>query len=548
MPNTLHWHGIFHRGALAADGTPGVSQIAIPPGGNFTYRFSTDQQYGFYWYHSHFRGYYSDGLHGPILIHPNPARTRPFSVIATNDTAIAQMMQAERKPQNLMIGDWYHDMSDDIWSRYAETGLYPFCVDSILINGKAQVGCLSEDVLDTSSIVDQTIEPTEFTPHECTSAGVNIVHTPNETCGNTTSPLTIISVDPSKEWMALNLVNTGSVSALSFSIDSHSMWIYAVDGLYVSPREYLILTIHIGQRYQVLVPLTQTSGNFFIRAAAFPTGCLQQVLQSKAILSYSETTFDPNMVVNEDDSEVWMLTNGSATNGATMLDPNIMLPAHMQDSSALSGQPANVTFRFFIQQTGNSTWTISAYTLGPAKTHDQASSLNGSNVSAKYRVPANATVDIILEVPNTSLNNMGHPIYLHGHKFWILGSGPGSFPYASVTNASQDIISFQNPPYRDLAYLPEAGWLALRYVAHNPGAWMLQSHVQWALMGGAGLVLTEAASNASSVLRTPRPSHTAMSQGFRRSVVRDSTVFASLCLAFAFLGPNKILGVGIANR
>ena len=80
------------------------------------------------------------------------------------------------------------------------------------------------------------------------------------------------------------------------------------------------------------------------------------------------------------------------------------------------------------------------------------------------------------------------------------------------------------------------------------GAWMLQSHVQWALMGGAGVVLTEAASNASSVLRTPRPSHTAMSQGFRRSVVRDSTVFASLCLAFAFLGPNKILGVGIANR
>ena len=457
-------------------------------------------------------------------------------------------MQAERKPQNLMIGDWYHDMSDDIWSRYAETGQYPFCVDSILINGKARVECLSEAVPDSSWSMDQTSQFAGLSPQGCVSAGVNNVQTSNETCVNTTSSLTLIPVDASQEWAALNIVNTGSVSALSFSIDSHSMWIYAVDGVYVSPREYLILTVHIGQRYQVMVPLTQPSGNFFIRVASFPTGDMQQVLESKAILWYGKTTYSPNMTMNEDDSEIWMLSNGSAANGATMLDPNIMLPAHTMKSSALLGHPANVTFHFFIRQTGNSTWAVGTLPLGPTKTDDQAHSLSSTNILESYHIPANATVDIILEVSNTSLNSMGHSIYLHGHKFWILGSGTGSFPYASTTNASLDIISFRNPPYRDIAYLPEAGWVALRYVAHNPGAWMLQTHAQWALMGGAAVVLNEAASNASSVLRTPRPSQSTVSQGSRCGDLRDTTTFAYLCLALAFWRLSRLLEVEVVNK
>merc|ERR1712169_89358 len=52
---TIHWHGLLQRGSPDMDGVPGVTQFPIPPGGNFTYRFSTADEYGFYWYHSHFR-------------------------------------------------------------------------------------------------------------------------------------------------------------------------------------------------------------------------------------------------------------------------------------------------------------------------------------------------------------------------------------------------------------------------------------------------------------------------------------------------------------
>jgi FtsP/CotA-like multicopper oxidase with cupredoxin domain len=57
---------------------------------------------------------------------------------------------------------------------------------------------------------------------------------------------------------------------------------------------------------------------------------------------------------------------------------------------------------------------------------------------------------------------MGHPIHLHGHKFWVLGSGSGPFPYNSVLDAPPPMINLVDPPYRDTMDLPPAGWAAIR--------------------------------------------------------------------------------------
>ncbi|KAL6405308.1 hypothetical protein AUP68_11059 [Ilyonectria robusta] len=57
---------------------------------------------------------------------------------------------------------------------------------------------------------------------------------------------------------------------------------------------------------------------------------------------------------------------------------------------------------------------------------------------------------------------MGHPMHLHGHKFWVLGSGAGSFPFASVTDAPESLINLRDPPYRDTTSLPSEGWAAIR--------------------------------------------------------------------------------------
>lgn len=73
--------------------------------------------------------------------------------------------------------------------------------------------------------------PTMFKP------GYNVSSLPPETCANTTSNLLAIPANTTQGWLALNLVNSGAVSKLAISLDAHSIYIYAADGLYVTLQE-----------------------------------------------------------------------------------------------------------------------------------------------------------------------------------------------------------------------------------------------------------------------------------------------------------------------
>jgi suppressor of ftsI len=67
QPTSVHWHGI--RLDNANDGTPELTQPAIPPGGRFTYRLRFPDA-GIYWYHPHVREDIQQelGLYGNILV------------------------------------------------------------------------------------------------------------------------------------------------------------------------------------------------------------------------------------------------------------------------------------------------------------------------------------------------------------------------------------------------------------------------------------------------------------------------------------------------
>ena len=60
---------------------------------------------------------------------------------------------------------------------------------------------------------------------------------PPQACSNTPSGLAVIHVDEANGWVVLHLANTGLLSDLAFSIDGHSMIVYAADGLYVELSE-----------------------------------------------------------------------------------------------------------------------------------------------------------------------------------------------------------------------------------------------------------------------------------------------------------------------
>lgn len=59
---------------------------------------------------------------------------------------------------------------------------------------------------------------------------------------------------------------------------------------------------------------------------------------------------------------------------------------------------------------------------------------------------------------------MGHPMHLHGHKFWVLGTGSGDFPHETAHAAPASLLDFENPPYRDTVELPASGWAVIRSV------------------------------------------------------------------------------------
>ena len=97
----LHWHGIDVPNSM--DGVAGVTQDAVPVGGEFTYRFVAEQV-GTYWYHSH---QVSDkqvtgGLFGALVIKPRTRIAQPVEVLAVAHT-YGGLKTLNGKPEELRM-------------------------------------------------------------------------------------------------------------------------------------------------------------------------------------------------------------------------------------------------------------------------------------------------------------------------------------------------------------------------------------------------------------------------------------------------------------
>ncbi|KAF2874161.1 iron transport multicopper oxidase FET3 precursor [Massariosphaeria phaeospora] len=94
---SLHFHGLYQNGTTHMDGPVMVTQCPIPVGSSFTYNFTVDQP-GTYWYHSHNKGQYPDGLRGPLIIHDPDSPHKDLY-----DEEIV-----------LTFSDWYHGLMSDL--------------------------------------------------------------------------------------------------------------------------------------------------------------------------------------------------------------------------------------------------------------------------------------------------------------------------------------------------------------------------------------------------------------------------------------------------
>jgi FtsP/CotA-like multicopper oxidase with cupredoxin domain len=118
----IHFHGIFQNGTNWMDGTTGITQCPIAPGGRFHYEFTVSGQSGTYFYHGHQAVQMADGLLGPLVIHSRNERDYQKIPYATDRVVLLQ--------------DYYHELSHGLLKSSLEPGSETAPIpDAALING-----------------------------------------------------------------------------------------------------------------------------------------------------------------------------------------------------------------------------------------------------------------------------------------------------------------------------------------------------------------------------------------------------------------------------
>ncbi|KAJ6263683.1 Laccase-1 [Drechslerella dactyloides] len=105
VETSLHFHGIFQNGTAYMDGPAGVTQCPLGPGQKMTYNFTVNQP-GTYWYHSHVKGQYPDGIRAPFIVRDPKG---PYAGKYDEEVVIA-------------LSDWYHDENPILFSRFLSVG------------------------------------------------------------------------------------------------------------------------------------------------------------------------------------------------------------------------------------------------------------------------------------------------------------------------------------------------------------------------------------------------------------------------------------------
>ncbi|KAF9229757.1 multi-copper oxidase laccase-like protein [Gyrodon lividus] len=440
---TIHWHGQLQNGTNFMDGTNGITQCPIPPGMNFTYRFTINpNQYGTYWWHAHAATQYTDGIYGPIVIHsPN----EPIYGSYDRDALV-------------ILSDWYHDMSAGLLTQY-----------------------LSSAGIDGSNY-----------------GGFNPGAEPPPDSGLINGKMTGSSFDLEPNYRyRLRLINMGTLTQFMFSVDEHVLSVVEADGISLQPVNVHRVPIHVAQRYSVIITTNQTAGSFNVRAE------MQDVCYKLAnpnlntmvlgTLTYGATPTTPDTVDWSD-----AIPQECTDMNSTMVVPAIPMNPPNSTQSVL----VSMSFQQTVQSGGtqvlafmnNTSWE--SQNTNPTMLQFYQGGMQ-TNFDSSQLVVVNDEITVI-DLTLINYDDSSHPFHLHGHVFWILGEGDG------IYQPGISPLTLNNPPRRDTLTIPGYGWITIRFVADNPGLWAFHCHIGWHMSAG---LLMQFASLPSQMQQFDIPSY-----------------------------------------
>lgn len=299
-----------------------------------------------------------------------------------------------------------------------------------------------------------------------------------------------LHVDPTLQYSSWDLISAAGVTSLTFSIDQHPMYVYAVDGRYIVPLLVEAINLPPGRRFSVLVKLDKPPRDYAVRSVI---SGFNQIMNTTATMSYTTA-----LGLQSEPSTPYIDISGrNATPGTIFMDERRIIPFPVE----VPAQKADQTFVLHIDRHNSSyQWTLGNNSF-PLALEESApllffpdSEVAHSDLSIRTR---NGTwIDLIFYVKSPVQPE--HPIHKHSNKFFRIGSGQGEWNYSSVAEAIQYMpqnFSLQNPPLFDTTTTTPAlygpSWMAVRYHVVNPGAFVVHCHMQVHASGGMSLAIMD---------------------------------------------------------
>ena len=465
---TLHFHGIFQNGTNWMDGAPGVTQCPISPKRSFQYRFTITGQSGTYFYHGHTAAQASDGLFGPLVVHSKDEKSLQ-RIPYTSDRVV-------------MLQDYYHEASSGLLFDNLSPGKEGSPVpDGALINGLNQRPCSGPS---------------------------------RKLCDNSTTTLSTMDLSQNANHR-LRFINVGVLAYFHVSIDAHKLAITEADGTDLIPLNDTKLIIGPAQRYSAVITTDQQDegDSFWVRArmmmhcmgesseSAPAVSEVRGIIRYKSRAQNSANYHHPTSVDwNQDPLQNCTDHNSTFIPSLHNPPPEVATKSYYLTSNIEIGdwRLERGVFNTSSFHPDLQVPTLHHTIAGLHNPDNQTFFTDGVN-SRSFNITNNLVIQHSSpETINLIIRNFDenpHPMHLHGHKFWILGAGHGPFPgYKSLglkpegkgllTNGS-DVLD--NLLRRDVATLEGFGWLALRFVADNPGVWAFHCHMAWHSEKGLGM-------------------------------------------------------------
>ncbi|XP_010256880.1 PREDICTED: laccase-4-like [Nelumbo nucifera] len=470
---TLHWHGIRQLQSGWADGPAYVTQCPIQTGQAYVYNFTISGQTGTLFWHAHI-SWLRATLYGPIIILPKPNASYPFP--------------KPYKEVTMIFGEWWNADPEAVITQALQTGGGPNVSDAYTINGLPGpfYNCSARDTFK-------------------------------------------LKVKPGGKIYLLRLINAALNDELFFSIANHSLTVVEADAVYVKPFDTDNLVITPGQTTNVLVKTKPhfPSATFLMAARPYFSGLGTFDNSTTAgILEYQKPSYNSSVSINNkqlplfqptlpaitDTSVVSNFTNRFRSLATAQFPANVpqsvdkrffftvgigSIPCPQNQTCQgpngikLAGYVNNISFvlpttaileaHFLGQSKG--VYTTDFPTNPPFPFNYTGTPPNNTMVTTGTKaavLPFNTSVELVMQGTST-LGTENHPLHLHGFNFFVVGQGFGNFD----PNKDPPNFNLVDPIERNTVGVPAGGWIAIRFLADNPGAWFMhchfEAHTSWGL-------------------------------------------------------------------